>query len=539
MQPWTIYSTGPPPANAICISELSHLTTPSDVTQKIRELRSKFSYSDGRVTATVDIDSVDIKLDKKGAYMGLCRVVFRGKYPLQSSSGERGGSARQKQPEADIKAGEVIAANQFAQHVARVLNNTRIGPAYKVQNERARVILDGTGAKLKRLEQEIADKKSGKVPSVPVKPATPVVKQAAPMPPPTLVPKPLPPPPSVAQVPPPNVAYVPAPNVTNGYQMHRPGPAGLANGTGFQASLYGNAETVRPSPAAGQTSYLPGPHLVQQNQPVQLQYPFDRHQQRFPARPAYNTITTQTQHDPRLIPPKPPVYLGSQHQPFWPKNPHYHVNLLLQKKYQAELQAYQEEMQRQARKSATRATAGDDFIDAPFKPARKTDSRPSAGGATRKTQIREAETQQTDTFSETSSDSEVESEIDQDLVIDPKTRSNRHKGRVKSTTTPVKSASAAAPANSPLAPGLDAITKELRKNGCPYIFVPKLAAIEGKEPAKRLQQYFKGCHDVSRASFCDAAYVLALIDLVVFYRSCPTSSDGTCCSKRNMMRALV
>jgi hypothetical protein len=133
----------------------------------------------------------------------------------------------------------------------------------------------------------------------------------------------------------------------------------------------------------------------------------------------------------------------------------------------------------------------------------------------------------------------VESEIDQDLVIDPKTRSNRHKGRVKSTTTPVKSASAAAPANSPLAPGLDAITKELRKNGCPYIFVPKLAAIEGKEPAKRLQQYFKGCHDVSRASFCDAAYVLALIDLVVFYRSCPTSSDGTCCSKRNMMRALV
>lgn len=221
-------------------------------------------------------------------------------------------------------------------------------------------------------------------------------------------------------------------------------------------------------------------------------------QQRATVLPAYPNLTVSTSHEPRIEPPKPPFYRKFQrYGPFHPQNPYHTNNKTLMEHHQAQMRVYEEAIKQQARKNASRATAGDDFIEAPFRPSRNRDGVNGIGSSTRPAHLWGAEINPVDTASETTSESEAESD-GEDLIIDPKARLERHKGRVKTTVTPVKSGSAVVPVPTPGASDQTAVKAELRKNGFPYIFVPKVAAIEAKAPEKSLKQYFKGCHDVSK-----------------------------------------
>ena len=447
------------------------------MTQKIKELKSNFSYSDGRVKATVDIASIDLKLDKKGAYMGLCRVEFKGRYPLSSASGEAGGSSRHRQREADIKAGEIIAANRFAQHVVRALHNTRIGLAYKVQNEKVRVVLDRTGAKLAKLEKEILAKRDSKGPVAPLKPATSMAPS----------------------VPTPNQSLAPLATTqslaSNDPAMQVPVSTGAANGTGVSGLNHNNTGAFRTQPVPLPSNPVRNWHPMPMQSTAQPFHPLNL-QHRFPAaRPLPSNLPFQPQYQSRLVPPRMPHYAKyDRYGPFHPQNPHHTSNRTLLEHYQAQMRSYEDAVKREARMNASRATAGDDFIDAPFKPQH---DREGLRGSARAGQLRETETGRAEALSETSSDTEEDSDNADDLVIDPKARLERHKGRAKTTTTPVKSGSAAVSIRTPTAPGHDVVAEELRKNGYPYIFVPKVTDIEAQDPEKSFKHHFKGCHDVS------------------------------------------
>jgi hypothetical protein len=132
---------------------------------RIGGLAKQFKYSDHKVTGQAKIADIDILLNKiTGASSGLCRVTFKGQYPLEANEKVNRDSTKRKTWQADVKAGEVIAANKFAQHVVRTLNNTRIGPSYKVPSERVRVVLDGQKGKINQLYKLVL---AGKSPILP------------------------------------------------------------------------------------------------------------------------------------------------------------------------------------------------------------------------------------------------------------------------------------------------------------------------------------------------------------------------------------
>jgi hypothetical protein len=172
---------------------------------------------------------------------------------------------------------------------------------------------------------------------------------------------------------------------------------------------------------------------------------------------------------------------------------------MLRARYDAQLREYQQilaKVQREADEAAARPR----FVDIPFKPEIKRGPDRDVIDSSRGM---EAHLRQDDLVSESSSDTEAEgSDDDRDVIIDPKKRLQRHRGQVKAIipTTPVKSAAAVTPSTTPNALGRDAVEKLLKENGFPYIFVPRVADIQDKEPIWHLKQYFKGCLDVSNTT---------------------------------------
>jgi hypothetical protein len=490
-QAWNTQSSGPAPATAICIAGLSHLTTQSDIAARIGGLAKQFTFSDTKVKGQAKVADIDVLLNKvTGASSGLCRVTFEGKYPLPAKEEINRDSTKRKTWQADVKAGQVIAANKFAQHVVRTLNNTRIGPSYKVPNERVQVMLDGRKAKINQLYKLVLAGKPPVLPEAERKRDTSKLPnngsaEAAPLPA-----KPVQP------------ASTPAPMLPQRTPVVPQSPASLAGGA---------------TPAIGghTSSYIPAvpPPIMSQPRPATNAYHYtgnyshNQMQNRYGGGAKYAHMPFHPLHNVASVPavdiPQEPKYNMGQYGPFHPLNPHAGVNKLLRNRYEEAVRAYEDKKARLGRQ-ARPAVSRDSFVDIPFRP---TTTHKDLSWRTEDRNPRAADTRQADASTEVSSDAEAEqSDTDRDVIIDPKKRHERHKGQAKIMTTPVKATAASRPLVTPVAPDRDKVGALLLKNGFPYIFVPMEAEMQRKEPLRQLKQYFKGCLDVSKPSFTSVLY---------------------------------
>ena len=429
------------------------------------------------------IADIDVLLNKiTGASSGLCRVTFEGKYPLPAKDEINRDSTKRKTWQADVKAGQVIAANKFAQHVVKTLDNTRIGPSYKVPNERVRVMLDGQKAKIDQLYKLVLAGKPPILPEAERKRDSSNMPnggsaEAAPLP-----------------LKPVQPVSTPTPTVPQRTPVVPQSPASLAGGAtpaiGGPASSYIPAVPLpimsQPRPATN--AYQNGGNYSQN--PMQNRYGSGAKYAHMPFHPFHNVASV-----PAADVPQEPKYNMGQYGPFHPLNPHAGVNKLLRNRYEENVRAYEDKKARQSRQ-ARPPVSRDSFTDIPFRP--KT-THQDLYWRTGDRDSRVTDSRQADGSTEVSSDAEAEeSDTDRDVIIDPKKRHERHKGQAKIMTTPVKSTAASRPPVTPVALDRDKVGALLLKNGFPYIYVPMVAEMQRKEPLRQLKQYFKGCLDVSK-----------------------------------------
>lgn len=473
--------------------------------QRLKDIKSGFVYSDGKVQgATVEILEVDIKLSSKtGASSGLCRAIFQGRYPLKTSSrGDDGSSDKRKQWKIDLEAGEVLVANKFAQLVVRTLDQSRIGPVYKVPNEKVRVLLDGTGRKMDEMYKRVLDGKPPIVVETPAAVPTSAAAAATSSQTPSTLPQATPKP-----------ASTPLPGSATP----------MVNGSVSQLQPSSQSHSVPPRPPTTPKSFIPPPppratergsssfysssHGTQTSHPSAYHKPASTH-----AHPA-----SLSRHDPSIpVPRKPFFRTDGRSAWFNPLNPYYNANVLLRERYNAQMREYEALIAKAAKQSSRTAatstgTAGDDFINAPFKPERK---RVPTGPSAQPRPGKEASSHDHTTGKETpvplssavsEDESSSDSEAEDDVIIDRKRRLERHRGEVRKPdarepTTPVKSGQHVMPstvaASTPRAKDQDNVDAVLEKNGHPYIFVPRIASLQVQNPLGEMKRYFRGCLEV-------------------------------------------